>query len=86
MGERGTTVSPLFHPPPVGHLSKHQQSTPEKGRKIVQSLQLAPLFWRAAWHLREAAPTMGGMKQGGNRNTPALRGCEHDQLTDQQRH
>jgi hypothetical protein len=65
--------SPFF--PPVGHLSKHQQSTPKRGRNLVQSLQVAPPFWRAAWHLREAAPTMGGKKQRGKQKHPFFLVC-----------
>jgi hypothetical protein len=60
---------PLFLSP-AGHLSKHQQSTPKRGRNLVQSLQVAPPFWCAARHLREAAPAMGGEKQRGKQNTP----------------
>jgi hypothetical protein len=35
------------------------------GCNLVQVSKLHPHFWRATWHLREAAPTMGEERQRG---------------------
>jgi hypothetical protein len=64
-GEGAEGVShPRSFPPPGTSLSTseaHQIGSDQ----VVQVSTWSDPIWRATWHLREAAPTMGGKKQRG---------------------
>ncbi len=65
--------SPFF--PPVGHLSQHQQSTPKRGRNLVQVSKLRPLFGAQLGIYERRLRRWGEKSREGNKNTPLLWEC-----------
>ena len=60
--------SPFF--PPAGHLSKHQQSTPKRGRNLVQVSKLRPLFGAQLGIYERRLRRWGERSREGNGPTP----------------